>query len=331
MQRILWAALVACVLSVAFGPIVVPWLKKLKFGQTIYDLGPQSHKKKQGTPTMGGIIFTVPGLLVGAAFSVREGRLDYLPMLLVSALGFGLVGFVDDFIKVKLKRSLGLTPKQKLIPQIVIAIALSVWAYLNPNIGSSLIVPFAKTDWNLGWFYIPVMAFILVGTVNSANLLDGLDGLCGSISMIDFACFTVICGLLAVRSPENAGNFTNTAVFSAAMFGAIIGFLRYNSHPAQVFMGDVGSFVLGGALAGIAMVTRLSLLLPIIALAMFVSSLSDIIQISYFKLTHGKRVFKMAPLHHHFELSGMPETKIVTMYRLITIALCLAALLGFAD
>jgi len=277
---------------------------------------------------MGGIIFALPSLVTAAAFSVAEGRFDFLPMVLVCTLGFGLIGFVDDFIKVKLKRSLGLTPMQKMVPQIVLSIGLSFWAYFNKSIGSSLIVPFVNVEWDLGWFYIPVMTFILVGTVNSANLLDGLDGLCGGCSLIDFATFSVICGVLAGRSAEGAGNFINMAVFCAAVAGGIMGFLRYNGHPAQVFMGDVGAFYLGGALVGVAMVTRYALLLPIIALAMFLSSLSDIIQISYFKATHGKRIFKMAPLHHHFELSGMPETKVVTMYRLGTIAMCLLALTG---
>ena len=182
---------------------------------------------------------------------------------------------------------------------------------------------------NLGWWYIPVIAFVLVGTVNSANLLDGLDGLLAGTGAIDFASMSLICALLAAAHPDMESEYLATAVFSGAMTGAVIGFLRYNTHPANVFMGDVGSFAIGGALAGIALVTRLSLLLPLIAFTMLISSLSDIIQVAYFKKTHGKRIFKMAPLHHHFELSGMPETKIVTMYDLTTMALCLVALLGF--
>lgn len=329
MQRILLTALASFALSLLLGPLFMRWLHKLKFGQTIYDLGPESHKKKQGTPTMGGVIFAVPSLIAACAFSQAQGRFDFLLMALLSALGFGLVGFVDDYIKVKLKRSLGLTPKQKLIPQIVIALGLSAWAAFNPNIGTGLIVPFANTVWDLGWAYIPIMTFILVGTVNSANLLDGLDGLCGGCSLIDFAFFTVVCGLMSSRDTANAGNLTNLAVLCAALVGGIMGFLRYNGHPAQVFMGDVGSFYLGGALVGVAMVTRCALFLPLVALAMFLSSLSDIIQFSYFRATHGKRIFRMAPLHHHFELGGMPETKIVTMYRLGTAAMCMLALLSF--
>lgn len=334
MQRLIWTIIASFVMTVVFGPIMIPWLKKLKFGQTIYDLGPESHKKKQGTPTMGGIIFAIPALIAGCAFAYGEARFDYLLMIVVSAVGFGLVGFVDDFIKVKLKRSLGLTPKQKLVPQIILAIGLSVWAYLTPSIGSELTVPFFNVSWNLGWVYIPVMVFILVGTVNSANLLDGLDGLLAGCSMIDFIAMMLICLTMAAANGANSANLLNTAIMAGAMAGALMSFLRFNGYPARVFMGDVGSFFIGGMLVGMTMVTKLSLLLPVIALAMFLSSLSDIIQVGYFKYTKrktgtGKRIFKMAPLHHHFELSGMPETRVVTMYYVATAALCLLALLGF--
>lgn len=326
MQRLIWTIIAAFVMAIAFGPFVIPWLKRMKFGQTIYDLGPESHKKKQGIPTMGGIIFAVPALIAGIAFSYEKLRWDYLLIIVVSALGFGLIGFVDDFIKVKLKRSLGLTPKQKLVPQIILSAILAVWAFRHETIGSSLTVPFFGVEWDLGWFFIPVMMFILVGTVNSANLLDGLDGLLAGCSLFDFATMSLICVALAAVNPDIASNYLNCAIFCGAMVGALIGFLRFNFNPAGVFMGDVGSFFIGGALAGVCLVTRLSLLLPIIALAMFVSSLSDIIQITYFKLTHGKRIFRMAPLHHHFELGGMPETRVVMMYYIITLMLCLLVL-----
>ena len=329
MQRLIWTVVAAFAMAIVLGPIVIPWLKKMKFGKEIYELGPQSHKKKQGTPQMGGIIFAVPAVIAALAFSYGSERWDFLLMALVSALGFGLIGFVDDFIKIRLHRSEGLTPKQKLAPQILLSVGLAVWAYLNPKIGSSLTVPFVNAGWNLGWVYIPVMVFILVGTVNSANLLDGLDGLLGGCSLFDFVTLALICVAMAAANPSNADNLLNVAIFAGAMTGGLLGFLRYNSHPARVFMGDVGSFFIGGALAGMAMVTRLSLLLPIIALAMLLSSLSDIIQIGYFKMTHGKRVFRMAPLHHHFELGGMPETQIVAMYYIATVVLCLLSLLGF--
>ena len=206
---------------------------------------------------------------------------------------------------------------------------MALWAYFHPQIGSSLTIPFINVEWNLGWFYIPVMVFIMVGTVNSANLLDGLDGLLGGCALFDFVTMALICVAMAATNAANADNLLNIAIFAGAMAGALMGFLRYNSHPARVFMGDVGSFFIGGALVGMVLVTRLSLLLPVIALAMVASSLSDIIQVAYFKATHGKRIFRMAPLHHHFELGGMPETQIVAMYYIITVVLCLIALLGF--
>lgn len=330
MQRLIWTILVAFVLATVLGPIFIPWLKKMKFGQTIYDLGPESHKKKQGVPTMGGIIFFVAALIATLIFTVKSGAsLSLLAMAVLPMIGFGAIGFVDDFIKVKLKRSLGLTPKQKLIPQIIIALALSIWAYLTPEVGSGLIVPFINWELDLGILYIPFMMFVMVGTVNSANLLDGLDGLLAGCSLFDFATMMLICLLTASTGGAMSNDYLNMAIYAASMVGALLGFLRFNSHPAGVFMGDVGSFTIGGALMGIMLVTKLSLLLPIIALAMLMSSLSDLIQFAYFRATKGKRFFKMAPLHHHFELSGMPETHVVSMYYIVTVCLCLISLLGF--
>ena len=334
MQRVIWATVLAFAIAMVLGPVVIPWLKKMKFGQTIYELGLESHKVKQGTPTMGGIIFAVPMIIVPILFSTADQRWSFLPMALVSTLGFGLVGFVDDYIKVSKKRSLGLTPMQKIVPQVVISLVLAIWAYCMPQIGSALIVPFTDKTWDLGIFYIPVMMFVLVGTVNSANLLDGVDGLLSGCSLIDFATMALVCVALGAANPENAGNMTNMMVFCGAAAGGILGFLRFNTYPANVFMGDVGSFTIGGALVAVAMVTRTALLLPMIALAMLVSSLSDIIQVGYFKYTKkktgaGKRVFRMAPLHHHFEKGGMPETRIVSMYMSVTALLCLIALTMF--
>lgn len=328
MQRLIWAVILSFAIALALGPLVIPWLKRMKFGQTIYDLGPESHKVKQGIPTMGGIIFAVPMVVVPVLMSYPESQWDFLPVALISMLGFGLIGFVDDFIKIKMKRSLGLTPLQKIIPQVILSVALSVWAYRNPDVGSRLIVPFTTLEWDLGWLYIPAMTFILVGVVNSANLLDGLDGLLPGCALIDFITMALVCMLLGAAGVQ-PGNMRDLMIFSGAAAGALLGFLRYNSHPASVFMGDVGSFFIGGALVGVCMLTRLSLLLPIIALAMMMSSVSDIIQIGYFKLTKGKRVFRMAPLHHHFELGGMPETKVVAMYMIVTAVLCMLSLLAF--
>lgn len=334
MQRLIWTIVAAFTMTLVFGPIIIPWLKRLKFGQTIYDLGPESHKKKQGTPTMGGVIFAIPALIAAVAFAYGDARFEYTLMIAICAIGFGAVGFVDDFIKVKLKRSLGLTPMQKIVPQFVLSVILAIWAYKCDTIGSSIIVPFFNVEWNLGWLYIPFMVFVMVGTVNSANLLDGLDGLLSGCSMINFITVMLIALCMAMADGANSANLLNTAIFAAAMAGALMGFLRFNSYPARVFMGDVGSFIIGGALVGMMMCLRLSLLLPVIAIAMFASSVSDILQVGWFKYTKkkygaGRRIFKMAPLHHHFELSGMPETRVVTMYYLVTAGLCLIALLGF--
>ena len=283
---------------------------------------------------MGGVIFAIPMVLVPLVLAFPEKRWDFLPIALLCTLGFGLIGFADDYIKISKKRSLGLTPMQKIVPQFVISLALALWAYLSPEVGSKLIVPFTSIEWDLGWLYVPVMVFILVGTVNSANLLDGIDGLLSGCSLIDFGTMALICMALAAGTPD-AGNYKNLMVFCGAAAGAVMGFLRFNSYPASVFMGDTGSFTIGGALVAVCMLTRLSLILPIIALAMLASSVSDIIQVGYFKYTKkktgtGKRVFRMAPLHHHFELGGMPETRIVAMYMIVTTILCLLTLTMFA-
>ncbi len=334
LQKLIWTVVLSFAIAIVLGPVVIPWLKKMKFGQTIYDLGPD-HKSKQGTPTMGGIIFAIPMVIVPIIMCIGTTQWSFLIVALISTLGFGLIGFVDDYIKVSKKRSLGLTPMQKVVPQFVISLGLAVWAYMNPEIGSKLIVPFTNIQWDLGWFYIPVMMFVLIGTVNSANLLDGLDGLLGGCALLDFSTMAFVCMALAAAPGAVDGNMVNMMIFCGAAAGAVLGFLRYNSHPASVFMGDVGSFTIGGALVAVTMVTRLSLLLPIIALAMVMSSVSDIIQVGYFKYTKkktgtGKRVFKMAPLHHHFEKCGMPETRIVSMYMIVTVILCLITLTMFA-
>ena len=335
LQRLIWTVILSFAIALILGPIVIPWLKKMKFGQTIYELGLDSHKVKQGTPNMGGIIFAVPMILVPLIMCSWNPVGLFLPIVLASTLGFGMIGFVDDYIKVSKKRSEGLTPMQKTIPMFVISAGLALWAYLTPEIGSKLVVPFTDIEWDLGIFYIPIMMFVLIGTVNSANLLDGVDGLLGGCSLIDFATMAIVCLSLAVSGGAQDNNLMNTMIFCGAAAGGILGFLRFNTYPANVFMGDNGSFAIGGGLVAVMMVTRLSLLLPIIALAMLVSSLSVIIQVGYFKYTKkktgtGKRIFRMSPLHHHFEKGGMPETRIVSMYMMTTVILCLIALTMFA-
>lgn len=332
MQRLIWTVLFSFIVTIVIGPVFIPFLKRMKFGQNVYELGPESHKVKQGIPTMGGIIFVIPIIIVSIVMAYKPGLNGYIGIALLSVFCFGAIGFIDDFTKIKKKRSMGLTPKQKMAPLLVLAAALSLWAYFDKNIGSKLIVPFINVEWDLGYFYVPVMIFIIVATVNSANLLDGLDGLLAGCSLIDFITMALILMAVSAAAPANrAEDMSNLMLFCGACAGSLLGFLRFNTHPASVFMGDVGSFAIGGALVSVMVMTRLSLLLPIIALPMVVSSLSDLIQFAYFRKTHGKRIFKMAPLHHHFELSGIPETRIVSMYMIITALLCLVALMGFVS
>jgi len=335
----IWAALLSFAGALALGPLVIPWLKRLKFGQTIYELGPESHQRKSGTPTMGGAIIALPMIVMSIILAYPATRWNFMLIALVSTIGFGAIGTVDDWIKVKLKRSQGLTPMQKIVPQVCLALVLSVWAYLNPLIGGGWLVPFGGGELSLGWLYVPVMTFVIVGTVNSANLLDGLDGLLTSASAVGYAAFALIAlmmaaGVTGFTPPIGSDptlfreNLLNIALFAGAYTGACLGYLRYNSHPAQVFMGDIGSFAIGGGVAAIALVLRLPLLLPLVAIGMLLSTLSDLIQFAYFRATHGKRVFRMAPLHPHFELSGVPVTRIVAVYTIVTVVACLVALLG---
>ena len=332
MQRLIWTVLVAFAAALALGPVCIAWIKRMKLSQTEYDLGPDSHKVKTGTPTMGGVIFAPALLVVPFLFFRYGGFTAPVIIALLSCLGFGLIGFLDDYIKVSRHRSLGLTPMQKIVPQFALSVGLAVWAYMDPAIGHELVIPFTRQTVDVGIFYIPIMIFVLVGTVNSANLLDGVDGLLSSCSVVDFAFFAV--ALLTLSAAQDSPTYLNLALMAGAGAGGLIGFLRYNHHPAQIFMGDTGSFLIGGLVAGLALSAKMSLLLPIVALAMFVSILSDIIQVGYFKYTkhkygQGRRVFRMAPLHHHFELGGMSEVKIVAMYAAVTLALCLAALIPY--
>ena len=295
--------LIAFAVGIVLGKAMLPVLHKLKFGQNIYELAPEAHKKKQGTPTMGGLV------IAGAAIAAA----------LVMALGNLCIGFVDDMTKIRRGKNGGLTPKQKMIFQTLLALAFSCYCYFHPQVGSVIKVPFFRVEWDLGIWYIPIMMFIIVGTTNSANLLDGLDGLLTSVSMVDFATLAVLCG---------AASLGSLGVGCAAMCGACMAFLSRNAYPAQMFMGDTGSMFIGGAVVAAAMLLRQPLILVLIAFWMLMSSLSDIIQITYFKKTHGKRIFKMAPIHHHFELCGIHETKIVTMYMVTTAILCVITLLG---
>jgi len=333
MLRMLLALLVAMVGVLLMGPRVLPVLRKMKFGQTIYELGPQAHKTKQGTPTMGGLMTTVMTVIAVLVCHPTgwHGFNDFVWPLLFVALGSMLVGFVDDYIKVVKKRSLGLTAKQKLAGQVLVGVAFSTYCYFHPQVGPAINIPFFNVDWNLGWFYIPLMTVLVMFMTNSANLQDGLDGLLSSVTVVGSGAW----GLMALfMMPAAAAltmgqdNLLTVGVFAFALAGASIGFLRFNRYPAMVFMGDTGSMFIGGATVGIAMLTRQPFLLLLIAFTMVMSSVSVMMQVTYFKLTHGKRIFKMSPIHHHFELCGYTEKQIVAGYAVVTLVLSVIALLS---
>jgi len=315
-------------MALVIGVVIIPMLRRLKFGQKVRDDGPRTHLKKAGTPTMGGIIILIPISIVSVILS--KGPLDFTLAAVLVTLGFGIIGFMDDFIKIMKRRSLGLRAYQKLIAQIAIGVVFSFYAYRN--IGSSIIVPFTQLEWDLGLLYIPAMTFIIIGTVNSVNFTDGLDGLASGVTLIVAAALSIIAGSMASIMREEgmeyiAANYGNLMVFAGALAGACLGFIRFNAYPAQVFMGDTGSMGLGGAVAALSVLLRIPLLLPIIGGIYMAETLSVIIQVISFRLT-GKRVFRMSPLHHHFELSGMGETKVVTMFMIATTLLCLIGLLA---
>lgn len=301
---------VSFLITLILGPLLIPLLKRLKVGQSIREEGPKSHYIKSGTPTMGGIIMVIALLITVLTSGIRHREIT---ILIVATLGFGLIGFIDDFIKVVLKRSLGLKAYQKLMGQVILAVILAVYQSKVSVIGTELIVPFFNMNIDLGIMYIPFVAFVTVAVVNSANLTDGLDGLASGVTLIILSFFSLIA--LNMEMP-------NVAMFAAALAGACLGFLRFNSYPAKVFMGDTGSMALGGAVAGISILLNLSLIIPIVCGIYFAEAISVIIQVISFKL-FGKRVFLMSPLHHHFEYKGWKETKIVVVFWSVTLILCL--------
>ena len=331
MLKLILALVLSVIAMLLIGPRVLPVLRRLKFGQTMYELGPQSHMVKQGTPTMGGLMFTVVTCVVALVLhGAWYGFHDFTLALLFISLLSMLVGFVDDYIKVVKKRNLGLIWWQKIIGQVLTAFAFSLYCYLHPMVGSSIIIPFFNVEWDLGIFYVPLITMVIIFMVNSANLQDGLDGLLSSVSVVGglawmlAALFMVGFGRVAA---ENGGNYQNLAIFAMALIGSLIGFLRFNRYPAMVFMGDTGSMFIGGATVGFAMLLRMPLFMLLISFTLVASSLSVIIQRVYFKATNGKRIFKMSPIHHHFELCGMSEKQIVLMYTVVTAVLSLIALL----
>ncbi len=308
--------IIAFFITLILGPIVIPLLRKFNIGQSIREEGPQSHLSKTGTPTMGGIIiFTA--LIITVLTSNIMTKDTYI--LILATFGFGLIGFIDDYIKVVMKRNLGLRAYQKLIGQILLAIILAVYQSNTSVLGTKVIIPFLNNQYlDLGILYIPFIVFVVVGTVNSVNLTDGLDGLASGVTLIVLSFF----GLVALY-----WGMGSISIFSTALTGACLGFLVHNAYPAKIFMGDTGSMALGGAVAAIAILLNLPLVLPIVGGIYFIETLSVIIQVIWFKLT-GKRVFLMSPLHHHFEHKGWKETTVVVVFYLATVVFCLIGVLS---
>ncbi len=330
MQRMIFGLLLALVVTVVLGRVAIPLLKRLKFGQTERDDGPQSHLSKSGTPTMGGI-----AILIGitAATLCFSGNTAFSWCALLVTLAYGLVGFLDDFIKIRRKRSLGLKAYQKIIGQFAIALIVALYAYNDPYIGSSSYFLFCDVECDMGIFYIPFIMFVVIGTVNSVNLTDGLDGLASSVTLIYTLAMTVIL-IVMMTAARDAGqvlygaNLESAGVFAMATAGACLGFLRHNAYPARVFMGDTGSLALGGAISMLVIYSRATFLLVLMGICFVASAVSVILQVGSYKL-RGKRIFRMAPLHHHFELKGYKETQVVAMYCIVTAAACLIGLLAY--
>lgn len=316
MQVTYIATILSFLVVLLLGPIIIPALKKLKFGQNIREDGPSSHLKKAGTPTLGGILFILALLIT--VFTVSGEMTGTMRVAVITTLGYGLIGFADDILKIKRKKNLGLRAYQKLIGQIVFAFILSYFAYTNPEIGSSVHIPFTNIMWDLGIWYIPFMIFVIVATTNAVNLTDGLDGLASGVTLIVCVFFAVVTYGLGMK---------DLSIFCGALGGGLLGFLKYNSYPAQVFMGDTGSLALGGAVSALAVLLKMPFIILIVGAIYVAEVLSDVIQVVSFKLT-GKRVFKMAPLHHHFEQQGWHETKIVAWFCIFTAIFCLVGFLA---
>ncbi len=331
MLRMILALILSAAIVLLTGPKLIAWLRKLKLGQTMYELGPQSHLKKQGTPIMGGLCIALGCVVAFIVAGASLGAWDHMLALLFVALGSMAVGFADDWIKMVKKNHEGLKPMQKIIGQAAVCLGFALYCYFHPEVGSKVIVPFFHVNWDLGIFYIPLLALTVLFMVNSANLQDGLDGILSTVTAVGSIGWAAI-ALIAATTALAAEN-TTIAVFALALCGACIGFLRFNHYPATVFMGDTGSMFIGGAVVGMALLLRQPFLLLLIAFTCVMSSVSVILQRYYFKLTRKltgtpKRLFKMSPIHHHFEMCGMKETQIVLMYAIVTLVLSAIAVLS---
>lgn len=312
----IYAILIAFVINIFLCPTIIPFLTRLKFGQNVRDDGPQSHLIKSGTPTMGGIMILI-SLVISSLFFLK-GNKDGIAVLFVT-IGYGIIGFIDDYIKVVKKRSLGLRAYQKIIGQLIITGVFLYYLYNYSNVGTDIYIPFTNgKTLELGVLFIPFFFIVMVGTVNSVNLTDGLDGLASGVTVLVVIFF--LFNALAI----NKGLLPITG----AAVGALLGFLLFNTHPAKVFMGDTGSLALGGLVASIAIIMKMPLFIIIVGIIYVIEAVSVMLQVGYFKLTKGKRLFKMAPIHHHFEQCGWKEVKVVAVFYIITAMACLVGFLA---
>ena len=308
--------LISFALSVIMGPVIIPVLRKLKMGQTEREDGVQSHLKKAGTPTMGGVIILL-SIVVTSVFYVKDCP-KIIPVLFVT-LGFGLIGFLDDYLKVVMKRSDGLFPRQKMALQIVVTAVFAFYLIKFTDVSLAMLIPFTGGKYlDIGWLAVPLIFFVVIGTVNGTNFTDGLDGLASSVTVLVATFFTVVA----------VGTKSGIEPVTCAVVGALLGFLLFNVYPASVFMGDTGSLALGGFVASTAYMLQMPVFIVIVGFIYLVEVLSVMIQVTYFKKTGGKRIFKMAPIHHHFELCGWSETRVVAVFSIATAILCLIALMA---
>ncbi len=321
-MRYLISFLVAFAASALIGRFLIPWLHALKAGQSIKEIGPVWHMAKQGTPTMGGIMFIAGifiAILVTGWKDFSQGRFGALFVFLF-ALVFGVIGFLDDFMKVKYHKNEGLTASQKFLLQLAAAIVFTVLLRYTGYLTPDLYIPFFNVSFQLPWaVYMVFAAFVIVATVNAVNLTDGVDGLATGVTL-PVALFFLVVSLM--------WKVTDLSIFAAALVGGLCAFLIYNFHPAKVFMGDTGSLFLGGTVCGLAFALDIPLIIVLVGIIYLLETLSDIIQVTYFKLTHGKRIFRMAPLHHHFEMGGWSEEKLFTVFTLVTLVCCVLAYFG---
>ncbi len=299
-------------------PLLIPFLRKLKFGQYIREEGPKSHQKKSGTPTMGGIVIV---LSISITCLLYIGNYKEIVPVLFVTIGFGIIGFMDDYIKVVMKRNMGLRAWQKLVGQILVTAVFGFYLDRYTDIGTLMLIPFSGGKYaDISFLFVPFFLIVVLGTVNGSNFTDGLDGLESSVTVLIATFFTVVA----------IGLHSNLSPITGAVAGSLMAFLLYNVYPAKVFMGDTGSLALGGFVASTAFMLQMPLFIILVAFIYLIEIISVILQVTYFKLTGGKRIFKMAPIHHHFELMGWSETRVVAVFSIITAILCLIALMGIS-